>query len=125
MLVPIDFSEESLRALGNALDWAFRAPCEIHIVHVVDANSAAPAVSGELAYEFAELERIADVELRRLAPEQKVRARIGSIERHVVTGSQAAAILALAARLGSTLSSWAAMDAARRDLCPSAPSPGR
>ena len=99
VLVPIDFSEESMRGLDYAFDWALRAPCEIHLVHVVDTNSVAPSVGGQLAHELVELERNADAELRRLVPEQEVRAKIGSIERHIVAGRPAAAILMIAARL--------------------------
>ena len=36
---------------------------------------------------------------RQLVPEQEVRAKIGSIERHVVAGRPAPAILTIAARL--------------------------
>jgi nucleotide-binding universal stress UspA family protein len=99
VLVPIDFSEESLRGLDYALDWALRAPCELHLVHVVETQSVAPSVGGQLAHDFVELERIADAELRRLVPNQEGRSKIQSIERHIVAGRPTATILRIAARL--------------------------
>ena len=36
VLVPIDFSQTSRRALAWAFDYALRAPCQLHVIHVVE-----------------------------------------------------------------------------------------
>lgn len=103
VLVPIDFSAPSLRAFDHALDWDRQARCELHLVHVVEPDgNHTPDVAGELAHDFAELERMAEVELHRLAPRVSDE-RIGAIQRHVRSGRPATSILELAERLKADL----------------------
>lgn len=98
-LVPIDFSAHSLRALDQALEWELRAPCEIHLLHVVERDGNAHGAAGELEHDYVELERVAMTELHRIAPSITNGNRIGAIQRHVRTGSPAASIVEAAGRL--------------------------
>jgi nucleotide-binding universal stress UspA family protein len=55
VLVPIDFSETSRRALAWAFDYATRAPCEVHLCHVVQDHLAdfVPSSNARLNEEMA------------------------------------------------------------------------
>jgi nucleotide-binding universal stress UspA family protein len=106
ILVPLDLSETSLRGLDHALAWALRAPCEIHLLHVIE-GAFAHATPGVLAHDLGELARVAHDELLLADP-----AAVTVVERHVASGSPAAVIPELARRLGVDLVLLAARGAA-------------
>lgn len=57
LLVPVDFSPTSLRALDHAGDWAAHLPCELHVLHVVEAgNGNVIGASAALPRALARLE---------------------------------------------------------------------
>jgi nucleotide-binding universal stress UspA family protein len=98
-LVPTDFSAHSLRALDQAFEWELRAPCEIHLLHVVERDGNAHGAAGELEHDYQELERVALAELHRIAPSIANGNRIAALQRHIRTGSPAASIVEVAGRL--------------------------
>jgi universal stress protein A len=89
VLVPIDFSEASRRALAWAFDYATRAPVELHLLHVVEDGQRYDEES------LATL-KTAEVELERMVPNAKERAGLGVIRQHVLRGTAAPEILRLA-----------------------------
>jgi universal stress protein A len=106
MLIAVDFSEPSRMALVWAFDYATRAPCEVHLVHVVE-NRVGEAFRGHqvdrVSKELAEVTREVDEELKRMLPDPDERAMLGRIVRHVAYGKPATEILAIAERLGADL----------------------
>jgi universal stress protein A len=106
VLVPIDFSETSRRALAWAVDYALRAPCELHLIHVVEDHlsdilkgSAAERISNEMWV----VTKQAEEELERMAPGVDERAQVGAVYRHITRGRPAVEILAFAERLGADM----------------------
>ena len=88
ILVPVDFSDCARRAFAQALAWAARAPCEIHLAHVVNGAVA----------------DLASVEGAMLAHGlQELGHATGPYERHVVVGNPATEIVSVARRTGVDL----------------------
>jgi nucleotide-binding universal stress UspA family protein len=106
LLVPVDFSETSRRALAWAFDYAARAPCDVHLLHVIEDHFFDLLEGREIQGVAAELARIsadAAAELERMVPDAEERERIGRIQRHVARGHAAPEILRLAEKLGADL----------------------
>jgi nucleotide-binding universal stress UspA family protein len=99
VLVPVDFSEPSRMAMAWAFDYAQRADCELHLLHVVE-TTADPL---ELETEFRAITRAAEEELSGMAPSEAARIRIGKLHRHTATGKPADEIVEVARRLGAEL----------------------
>jgi len=106
LLVPVDFSEESRRALAWAFDYAQRAPCDVHLMHVFEQRvAAADFSSGHEAVddEIADVERAAREELDQMAPSEAERQAVGHISRHFTNGSPAEEIVNTAGSIGADL----------------------
>lgn len=107
LLVPVDFSEPSRRAMAWAFDYAQRAPCDLHLMHVVERTLRLDDLRNQgidaLRTELEEIARSADEELAAMAPTAEARAAIGPLERHVVSGRPADEILAEADRIGADM----------------------
>lgn len=101
ILVPVDFSDTSRRALDEAFAWALRAPTQLHLVHVVDATDG--HLAGELVHNFEELARIAEMELAKMVPTGAGHEPIGEIQRHLRSGDPATEILRTAIHQGVDL----------------------
>jgi nucleotide-binding universal stress UspA family protein len=106
VLVPVDFSETSRCALAWAFDYATRAPCDVHLLHVVE-DKLSDMVSERSRERYqAELEGIAREaaeELKRIVPDPDDRKGIGKITQHVARGNPASEILRVAEKLGAEL----------------------
>jgi nucleotide-binding universal stress UspA family protein len=102
VLIPIDFSETSRRALAWAYDYATRAPCELHVLHVVEDqlnDALSLGMQERLENELWAITQETASELVQMVPDRDGRARIGAIHRHVVRGKPAAEILRTAEKL--------------------------
>jgi universal stress protein A len=99
VMVPVDFSEASRRALAWAFDYATRAPVELHLIHVVEDRIGDVPARERYDAEVRAIMEQAESELRRMVPDTKERERLGTIAEHVVRGSAAAEILRLAKKL--------------------------
>lgn len=106
VLVPVDFSETSRRALAWAFDYATRAPCEVHLLHVVEdhlSDVVRAPVAERIANEVWAITREAQEELERMVPDPDDRERMGRIHRHVARGRAAAEILRIAEKIGAEI----------------------
>ena len=107
LLVPVDFSAPSQRALAWAFDYGQRAPCDIHLLHVVERHLSLsdltdPGLSG-LQRELGEVSRAAELELARMAPTEAARGLIGKLHHHVAIGRPGAEILRMASKLDADM----------------------
>jgi nucleotide-binding universal stress UspA family protein len=105
VLVAIDFSAVSRRALAWALDFAGHTPCHLHTVHVVDRRWRLADLRADLDTLRAELVDVHDAAAAELAPlvDEPTRAGLGSFHEHVAIGDPAAEIVALATELHADL----------------------
>ena len=107
VLVAVDFSETSRRAMAWAFDYGQRAPCAIHLVHVIERHlSMRDLVDtgvGGLREEIKEIEDVARRELEAMAPSREARESIGPLHEHVALGKPAGEILRLADELGADM----------------------
>jgi universal stress protein A len=106
VLVPVDFSETSRRALAWAFDYATRAPCEVHLLHVIDDQwfeSIQTKLPERVVNELWAVDKESEAELGRMAPGPELRDDVGRIFRHVSRGRPAAEILRIAENLGADM----------------------
>lgn len=105
ILVAIDFSNASRRALQWALDYARHAPCHLHTVHVVEKRWKLTDLHADLDTLRAELVDVHDAAVAELAPlvDDDTRTRVGSLHEHVVLGDPAPEVVRLAQELGAEL----------------------
>jgi len=106
VLVPIDFSAPSRLALAWAFDYAQRAACEVHTIHVVDRTLRAFGVradSGPLDRELAQVHQAAASELAAMVHGEEGRAAIGKVHEHIAVGKPDEEILALVDKLEADL----------------------
>lgn len=105
VLVGIDFSPLSRRALAWALDYASHQRCHLHTLHVVDRRWRLSDLRADLDALRAELVDVHDAAVAELAPlvGDDERARVGSLHEHVGVGDPAHEIVALAGELGADL----------------------
>ncbi len=98
VVVPIDFSEESLAAVATGLEIAARPEC-VHVVHVLpELSPAEPVLLWEM-YESTKRKEAAEVELqKRLAA-----AGFPDIQRHVFVGDPGQEIASFAERTHAEL----------------------
>lgn len=98
LVVAVDFSESSRRALDWAFDYAARVPCEVHLVHVVaDKGATVPEMEADIERVTHEVEEELFAMLR--TPEE--RSRVLPLHRNIVMGKPAQAILRFASDLGA------------------------
>jgi nucleotide-binding universal stress UspA family protein len=98
VLVPTDFSQQSLNAVDTALQLV-SDPGHVHVLHVLPPLSAVePAVVWEVVNE-ATIER----HVRESMEEKLPAAKYGAIQRHVAFGSPGTTIAAYAERIGADL----------------------
>jgi universal stress protein A len=105
VLVAIDFSVMSRRALRWALDYARHQPCHLHTVHVIERRWKRSDLRADLDALRAELVDVHDAAVAELAPlvDDDERARVGSLHEHVTLGDPAAEVVALSQELGADL----------------------
>lgn len=106
VLVPVDFSETSRRALAWAFDYAARAPCEVHVLHVIDESVGAnlpQRLRDRFSAELLEMSEAAEEEFDLMLKDAEERARVLPLHRHLVRGRPAHAILHAAERLGADM----------------------
>jgi len=105
VLVAIDFSVLSHRALAWAVEYARVVPCHLHTVHVVDRRWKLSDLRTDLDALRAELVDVHDAAVAELAPlvGDDARGRVGSLHEHVALGDPAGEIVALAGELGADL----------------------
>lgn len=105
LLVAVDFSLVSKRALDWALDYARHVPCHLHTVHVVERRWKLADLRVDLDALRAELVDVHDAAVAELAPlvGDEGRSRVGSLHEHVALGDPASEIVGLAAELGADL----------------------
>lgn len=105
LLVGIDFSVLSRRALAWALEYARKVRCHLHTIHVVDRRWRLADLRADIDALRAELVDVHDAAVAELAPlvSDAERAEIGSLHEHVALGDPAAEIVALAGELGADL----------------------
>lgn len=113
VLVPVDFSETSRRALAWAFDYALRAPCALHVLHVVEDKlieaipAAIPAevegAEARYSHELAETTAEVEAELRRMATAPGDREEIGKVVQHVARGHATREILRVADKIGAQM----------------------
>ena len=105
VLVPVDFSEPARRALAWAFDYAARAPCELHLLHVVEdhlGDSLSGLARQRMAAELGAIAAAAEAELERMLPDPEERAAV-PVVRHVTHGKPAPEILRIADKLGAEM----------------------
>jgi universal stress protein A len=98
LLVPVDFSPPSRLALAWAFDYAQRARCEIHTLHVVDRglrNLDVRADASAMERELAQVHQAAASELSAMVQGENGRAAIGTLREHVAVGKPDERILSL------------------------------
>lgn len=107
LLVPVDFSECSRRALAWAFDYAQRAPCDVHLVHVVERHltlkDLVEVSADSLREELGEIAEVARRELAAMAPTAEARAAVGAVHHHIAVGKPATEILRVADDVGADL----------------------
>ncbi len=106
VLVAIDYSATSGRAMAWAVDYAQRASCELHLVHVLDRSLHVGDLSPDSRGMQAELDGItmaARKELESMVHSEQAAASIGPIKRHVAIGRPSHEIVSLAGRLQADL----------------------
>lgn len=105
VLVAIDFSLLSKKALHWALDYARSVVCHLHTVHVVERRWKLTDLRADLDTLRAELVDVHDAAVAELGPlvGEHDRTRVGSLHEHVVLGDPSAEIVALAGELGADL----------------------
>jgi universal stress protein A len=101
ILVPVDFSETSGRAVAHAAGWAGREECELDIVHVFEHGSgdAASSASG-LPHLLDLLQQVSADKLGDLVGDDGAPI---TVRHHIALGEPAAEIIRLSRRLGSHL----------------------
>ena len=107
LIVPVDFSTPSLRALHWAFDHAKHNPSNVHIVHVVErAVRFSELMSTDIESLRAEMDdvkhAVAD-QLASVAPDDATRAQIGDVLTHVFVGRPAEEITNFAEQLHADL----------------------
>jgi universal stress protein A len=105
VLIAIDFSVLSRKALAWALEHARAVPCHLHTVHVVERRWKLADLRADLDTLRAELVDVHDAAVAELGPlvGDDERARVGSLHEHVALGEPAAEIVGLAGELGADL----------------------
>ena len=105
VLVGIDFSAMSRRALAWAIDYARHVGAHLHTIHVVERRWRLADLRADLDTLRAELVDVHDAAVAELGPlvSEDERANIGSLHEHVALGEPSAEIVALAGELGADL----------------------
>ncbi len=105
VLVAIDFSAVSRRALAWALDFAGHTPCHLHTVHVVDKRWRLGDLRADLDSLRAELVDVHDAAVAELGPlvDDDTRSGLSSFHEHVAIGHPADEIVALAEEIHADL----------------------
>ncbi len=105
VLIPVDFSETSRRALAWAFDYAMRAPCELHVLHVVESHfddilrQDLTPIDTELRQAVTQTQ----AELHRMLPDEADRRQVTPIHHHSSTGKPSAEILLIAEKIGADM----------------------
>jgi len=100
ILIPVDFSQPSKKALAWAFEYAQKVPVQLHVLHVVEKHLQFSDLSAGMDALKAELEEIrteAEAQLAQLAGAQ--RDSVGQVRQHVATGKPADEIVRVADEL--------------------------
>jgi universal stress protein A len=105
ILVGIDFSTPSRRALAWALEHGRRTGAALHTVHVVERRWRLADLRRDHEALRAELHEVHAAAMAELAPlvGEAERAQLGPLREHVTLGDPAGEIVALADELGADL----------------------
>ncbi len=106
VLVPVDYSASSGRAMAWAIDYAQRAPCELHLLHVLDRRLHVGDLSATTRDIEAGIDGItiaARKELEAMAADAAAQKNVGPMKRHVAVGRATHEIVGLANRLSADL----------------------
>lgn len=107
VLVPADFSEPSRRAMAWAFDYAQRAPCDVHLVHVIERHVRLADLRDVgydvLQTELEEIHASAVQELQLMASSSEARAQVGELHEHIRHGRASDEIVSQARELGADL----------------------
>ena len=99
LLVPVDFSPAAMRAAAWAFDYAQRAPCDVHLLHVVERHWSLAdlrASSDPVREELDSVIKAAEHELETMATTDDEKNQIGVLHKHVATGKATREILRVA-----------------------------
>lgn len=99
LVVAIDFSESSRRALDWAFDYAARVPCETHVLHVVEEGGKATVA--EVNAQIEAVTHEAEEELFAMLKTPEERSAVLPLHRNLVMGKPAEAILHFAREIGA------------------------
>lgn len=107
MVVPVDFSKPSLRALHWAFEYATVTSSVIHIVHVVERTVRLGDLMSRdiesLRTELQDVKSSVAEQLQDVAPDAEARERIGELHRHVMIGKPAEEICGFAREIDADL----------------------
>jgi nucleotide-binding universal stress UspA family protein len=106
VIVAVDFSAPSRRAIHWAFDYAQRVACDLHVIHAIDRMHLGDVLDptpDRLRAELQEISKEVEEELRGSAPDDNSRARVGAIHHHVAMGRPADEIIRLADKLHADL----------------------
>ncbi|MCA9679101.1 MAG: universal stress protein [Kofleriaceae bacterium] len=105
VLVAIDFSDPSRKALHWALELARVVPCHLHTVHVVDKRWRLSDLRADIDALRAEMVDVHDAAAAELAPLVDADARrwLGSLHEHVTVGDPAGEIIALGKEISADM----------------------
>jgi len=101
ILIPVDFSQPSKKAIAWAFEYAQKVPAQLHVLHVVEKHLQFSDLSAGMDTLKSELEEIrteAESQLSQLASTQ--RQSVGQVRQHVATGKPADEIVRVATELG-------------------------
>lgn len=99
LVVPIDYSESSRRALAWAFDYASRVPCETHVLHVIEAPDGTS--QSEVMQEVEAVTHEAEFVLFEMLRTPEERRAVLPLHRDLVLGHRAEAILRFARQIGA------------------------
>lgn len=99
LVVPIDYSASSRRALAWAFDYAARVPCETHVLHVIEAPDGAS--QSEVMQEVEAVTHEAEFVLFEMLRTPEERRAVLPLHRDLVLGRRAEAILRFARQIGA------------------------
>lgn len=107
VLVPIDFSSCSRRALNFAIEYGSKFDCEFYLFHVADPVNRLSFVGSKLAHklddELERMEKMVLEEMDRVLEEEGQAGLIGQIHRRVASGVPAEEILRMAGNVMADL----------------------
>ncbi len=107
VLVPVDFSECSIKALDFALDYAQKIPSELYLFHVFEPVNRLSFVGKKLAdkldAELEKMEGMATAELEKLVKDAETKRRLRNFHCRVASGKPWEEILRMASNIDADI----------------------